>query len=130
MPAAVRATTSRQSPLARCAAAARPAPIGSFAAIPNGDCCNLSGLKLEIGIPSPDTSCRLLGILDLMLSDSGVEFRPRFEFATGGGGGAYARRTGKPGAVLMTDRAAPGAPLHLVSARAEEQRPAPGPAAF
>ena len=65
-----------------------------------------------------------------MLSDSGVGFRPQFEFAAGGGGVAYARWRGKPGAVLMTDHAAPGAPLHLVSAGAEEQRPAPGPAAF
>ena len=52
-----------------------------------------------------------------MLSGSGVGGR---SLSLRRVAGAYARWTGKPGAALMTDRAAPGAPLHWVSAWAEE----------
>ena len=63
-----------------------------------------------------------------MLSGSGVGGR---SLSLRRVAGAYARWTGKLGAVLMTDRAAPGAPLHWGGAGAEGQRlrPALGPRA-
>ena len=132
IPTRVRASNARRHSrrhilaiaLARCAAA-RPAPIWSFAAIPKGNCCNPSGLKLENGIPSPDTCSRLLGMLDLdAFRRWFVGFGP--QFAAGGGG---ARAVDGKTWLRSYGRAVPGSPLHLVSAGAEEQRPVLGPPA-
>ena len=88
---------------------------------PKGNSCNPSFLKLENGIPSHDTGSRLPGMLDPAAFQQCSQVLCS-SLPLAAGTPAYWHRTGKPCAVLMTDRAEQLSPLHPVSAWAEAQR--------